>query len=202
MALKKKYKRNIYTIFAPLLKVLYKMESLKHFILPLSGLYKGEHHYTFKIDKEFFDQYEESPIKNGSLTVDLFLDKRPDLIELKFNLSGTVVSECDRCTANIDLPIENKYRSLIKTRDDGTMHDELEDVIYISPNTEDYNVAPLVYDVICLALPMIKFIDCEDKDPLPCNQEVLNHLNVDEEETESEEKTSSIWDGLKGLNLD
>ena len=44
--------------------------------IPLSGLKEGRHTFDFEIGKEFFEEFEESEIKEGSLKAYVEMDKR------------------------------------------------------------------------------------------------------------------------------
>ncbi len=177
------------------------MDSLKHFILPISGMNEGEHFYEFSIDQEFFEHFENTPLSNGNLKVNLLVDKRPSFISLSFDLNGTVKAECDRCTANIGLPIVNQYESVIKMRSENSVSNSEEDVIYLSPFAEEFSVASLIYEIICLSVPMIKTVDCDNMDPRPCNTAVLEVLNRPVSNEESEEN-NVFKEAFKDLNLE
>ena len=46
------------------------------FTIPISGLKEGQHYFDFEIDKEFFEQFEESEVKEGKLTAVVEADKK------------------------------------------------------------------------------------------------------------------------------
>lgn len=176
------------------------MESLKHFILPISGLYIGEHHYDFVLDDQFFSHFEQAPVDHAALNLHFILDKRSDFFELRFELDGFVGTQCDRCTANISLPINQEYRIIVKMQEsmEAIIEDEKEDVIYVSPGIEEFDLSNLAYEVACLSLPMIKTINCEDEVPKPCNEQVLKKIR---EQNESTEVINPLWEALKDINL-
>ena len=128
------------------------MNSLQAYILPLKGLGDGNHQFDFRVKDDFFQSFESSPIEKGEVSVGVTLDKRPTLLVFDFAFSGRVATGCDRCLANIQLPIEGKNRLLVKY---GEGDDELsdEDVIYISPETSAWSIAQYIYEYILLALP-------------------------------------------------
>ena len=81
------------------------MEVLDHFSIPFIGLKVGLHQLKFEVDDSFFAEYENSLVKQGELTVTLDLDKRSHMAGLDFSLEGTVITDCDRCMEDINLPI-------------------------------------------------------------------------------------------------
>ena len=181
-------------IFAPqFLDVLYIMESLNHFSIPILGLKDGVHPFKFLIDKDFFIHFEDSPIEEGNFEVNLSFDKRPDMIVLDFAFEGTVRTDCDRCLANINLPVTDEQQLIVKY---GLVEKEDADVLYLVRDTSELNVAKYIYEYICLAMPMIKVYDCENENPSVCNDEVTQYLD---RETDKPDSDNPIWDQLKNL---
>ncbi|HKK88585.1 MAG TPA: DUF177 domain-containing protein [Saprospiraceae bacterium] len=175
------------------------MDSLKHFVMPLLGLYQGVHHYSFDLDKSFFAHFEQSPVENADLKIDLILDKQSDFISLDFNLQGTIETNCDRCLADIHLPVENQYLVLLKPGVENAEEEIEEDVVYIDPDTEKYDISPIVYEVACLSIPLTKIYDCASEDPKPCNEAVLNRLEENSPETDSDE--TALGEALKNIKI-
>ena len=170
------------------------MSNLNHFSIPVSGLKNGLHQFDFQVDKQFFDHFESSLIKDGKFDVRLFFDKRPDMLVLDFNFEGYACTDCDRCLAPIQLPLKGENQLLVKYAEEPA---EEAEVVYIQHGEPILNVARFVYEYICLAIPMIKVYNCEDEDPSVCNEENLQYL---EREEEGEDSQSSIWDELKKLS--
>ena len=118
---------------------------------------------------------------------------------LQFDFQGTVKTECDRCLVEIDLPITDSQQLVVKFSED-TESEEAE-VIYISPETQQLNVAHFAYEYICLALPLIKTYDCENDENRVCNEEMLDFLEQEKEETKENSGANPIWDELKNLDI-
>lgn len=177
------------------------MSVLKVFTIPLLGLKTGMHEFDFEVNSDFFAEFEESPISEANFKVKLYLDKRPDeMLVLVFTFQGTTAAECDRCLAEIQLPVKGEEQLVVKYAD--TAKEEAE-VVYLAKGTPEINVARYIYEFIILSLPIIKVYDCEEEDPLPCDVVMLDKLeainNESEEEDKGEEGGSSVWDALKGL---
>ena len=47
-------------------------------------------------------------------------------------------------------------------------------------------MAKYIYEYIVLSLPLIKVYDCENDDPLPCDEELLERLEVEDTEDKKE----------------
>ena len=179
------------------------MDALIQYAIPVKGLRPGDHQYEFDIDRAFFEAFEESPVKNGQVHVELDFDKRPDLIVLTFDISGTVKTECDRCLAAIDLPIEDQQQLIVKFSEEDVPEEA--DVVYIHPDSAQLNVARFIYEFICLAIPMIRVYNCESETVRPCNEEMLRYLKEtenDEDGGQDNQGGNPVWDVLKNLDPD
>lgn len=171
------------------------MDALISYTLPVKGLGIGIHGYDFRIDHLFFEHFESSPLREAEIDLHLDFDKRIDMYVLDFSFSGTVRTECDRCLAAIDLPVADEQQLVVKfSQEPG---DEEADLVYISPETEQFNVAKYIYEYIVLSMPMIKAYDCENDDPMPCDEEMLDRLEVDEKDEDA--TPNPIWDELRKL---
>ena len=84
------------------------------YVLPFSGLKEGLHTFDFEIGKGFFEEFEESEIKEGSLTAIVILDKRSTHLDLQVKISGSVMISCDRCLEMFSRPVECENRLLVK----------------------------------------------------------------------------------------
>ena len=127
------------------------MDILKPFSIPIKGLKNGVHEFDFHIGKSFFEQFEGSPIKEGQFDVHLNLEKRHDMLELNFDFSGTVPTECDRCLSPIHLPVSDNQDLLVKFSIVPMPEDA--EVVYISPDAGEINVARYIYEFISLSMP-------------------------------------------------
>ncbi len=161
--------------------------------IPIQGLKIGIHQFKYTLDNAFFRHFEGSPIEEGLINVALLLDKRSDMLLLDFQFEGYSKAECDRCTASIHLPIKDDRQLVVKYGDaEGEEEDE---VVFISRDASDINVARYLYEFTVLALPIRNSYDCENDPQPPCNREVLKYL----ENGAGESSSNPIWDALKGL---
>ncbi len=172
------------------------MDAFVAYSLPIQGLQTGVHHFKFEVDSAFFAQFEDSPVQEGKVFFELELDKRSDLMLFNFTLKGFVKAECDRCTATIDLPLEDERQLIAKFGEEDIEVDD--EVIFLHRDAPVFNVAKYLYEFVVLTLPITNTYDCENDPEPPCNFEVLKHLKTDTEE----DKSSSVWDSLRDLNSD
>jgi uncharacterized protein len=161
--------------------------------IPIFGLKTGVHHYKFEIDGSFFANFEDSPVEEANIAVALQLDKRSDMLLLDFDLSGHVNAECDRCTAQVKLPLEEMRQLIVKYGEaEGEEEDE---VVFIERDKTELNVAKYIYEFAVLGLPITNVYDCENDENPPCNFDVLQFLGKEDDE----DKPNSAWDALKDL---
>ena len=170
-----------------------------HFSLPYIGMKDGFHRYTFSAGNDFFAAFPNSPVTDGFFEIAVDVDKRPGLSELTFDVRGHVAAICDRCLADIKLPAQGMYNILVKVGNDMSDDDE---VIFIRDDQSHLDLAQIIYEFICVSLPLVNIYDCDNELPRVCNDEVLNKLKQTSENTEEEQKNGSIWDSLKNLNTD
>ena len=173
------------------------MQPLEQFSIPIKKIKPGIHLFDFKLDKTFFESFEDSMIKDGVFDVQLELDKRPDMFVLNFALEGTIKTTCDRCLVNIDLPVKGEEQLIVKLAEDSSEEDE---IVYITDRLIKFNVAKYIYEYVSLCLPIVKVYDCENDDPIPCNETILDILESEEKEEPAENQANPIWDELKKLN--
>lgn len=175
------------------------MNTLKHFSIPIEGMKNGSHEKTFSIENSFFDHFENSLVQKGNFKVELDLDKRPDLIKMNFEIAGSFDTMCDRCMADIALPLRSKNQLLVKYANEAG---EEPGVIYITRDTHHINVSKFIYDSIILSIPLSKVYDCRIEEPFPCDDIVIQKLNIlhDENDTTEDEK-NSVWDSLNKLDF-
>ena len=173
------------------------MNALDQFSIPVLGLRNGLHGYDFDIEKEFFEAFETSPIKNGEVSVHLDFDKREDMYVLLFSFHGKVEVTCDRCLDPFDLPIEDRQSLMVKF-DEEPWEDT--DVVFIVKGTQELNVAKYIYEFINLAVPITKTHDDAGGN---CNPEMLKYLNGGSDKTTDSEPTSNPFrDALKDFNFE
>lgn len=165
------------------------------FNIPIGGIKSGRHSFDFIIGKEFFEQFEESEIKEGALAVVVNADKSSSHIELDIKIQGTVEINCDRCLDIFSQPVNCRNRLFInfgKNRDDSDP-----DILTIPAEEHVLDLSQYFYEYIHLALP-IRRVHPEDKEGnSTCNRDMLKKL--DELLIEEERKTDPRWDGLKNV---
>ncbi|HUX55830.1 MAG TPA: DUF177 domain-containing protein [Bacteroidales bacterium] len=165
------------------------------YTIPLSGLKEGCHIIDFEIGKEFFEQFEESEVKEGSLIANIEMDKRSSHADLIIRISGKVKIYCDRCLEIYFQPVICENRLLVKFGK--SIEDSDSDILSVSSDEHELDMKQHIYEFIHLALP-IKRVHPDDKNGnSTCDPVMLKKLKelIVEEENESDPR----WDELKKL---
>jgi len=168
------------------------MSFLKQFVIPFKGLLDGHHEYEFHLDAQFFKEFEASPIHESDLTANVRLNKHLDLMTVQLKLEGWVRETCDRCLADINLPLTRTY-DLVFKREEGESEDP--DLILLSPDAHEFSLAGILYEYACLSVPLSKIYNCAKSVPKPCNEDVLKHISTEIDINDS----NPIWDVLKNI---
>ena len=165
------------------------------FSIPVSGLKEGLHYYDFEINKEFFDQFEESEVNEGKLTVNVAADKSSSHIDITIRIRGALTVACDRCLGMFSLPVACENRLLVKF---GRTIDDTDPYIITIPSDEqELDMRQYFYEYILLALPIQKVHSADKNGKSTCDPGMLKKL--DEHIVDSERGTDPRWDELKKL---
>lgn len=176
------------------------MANLKLFDIDIHNLSLKEYDYQFDIDNNFFAQFEDSIVDKGRLTAKVNMSLHPGVIEMDFDIQGTVVITCDRSLEEYDQAINSNERLLFKFGDENT--EISEEIISITRDTHRINVAQYIYEFITIAIPFVKRhprFKTEEND----NEEVKliyqSSTAPAEEEEDNKDSEDPRWALLKNL---
>ena len=173
------------------------MEKKNEYLIPVSGLALGSHSYQYEINDDFFAGMDYSEVQQGKVKVNLDIERQETMLRLHFDLQGSVRVTCDRCADEFDLPIESQQEFFIKLATENA--EESDDVAVVPADLGEYDLRPLVYEYIILAIPMHR-VHPEGQ----CNPEVIAMLNHELESEAKEEEADTIdprWAALKDIDL-
>lgn len=177
------------------------MKNLREYQIPYVGLRIGVHQFEYQIDSRFFKHFEDSPISDCNVKVRLEFEKGETLFSLSFFIDGTVNVACDTCLEAFDKEIFGDFKCLVKFSDElskGSNDDD--EIIYISRDAAHIDVSHLIYEYICLCLPM-QLLGCKEPGTDPrCNQEVIKRLKKDVSKESGE--MDPRWEQLNKLKFD
>jgi uncharacterized metal-binding protein YceD (DUF177 family) len=165
------------------------------FSIPIGGINNGHHIFEFEINKQFFDQFEESEVKEGELTAITEVLRSSTHMDLDIRISGKASLCCDRCLEIFDHPVDCVNRLLVKF---GRVSDDSDPEIITVPRDEnELDLKQYIYEFIHLALP-IKRIHPDNADGVStCDPVMLQKLK--EHLVEDDKGDDPRWDELKKL---
>lgn len=176
------------------------MKALKQFSIPFTGLKLGLHQFEFEIDKSFFDAFEYSLVKEGTLKASVELDKQETMLLLNFHIDGTIQLNCDKCLSAFAQTIEIKERQIVKFAEDDLESDDLE-IIVLNRKESEIDVSEMIYELINVAIPYVN--NCEQAGQgQSCDPEMIATLEklASGNATEDNEKIDDPrWAALKKL---
>ncbi len=165
------------------------------YTIGISGLKEGRHKFELKIGDKFFESFEESEIKEGSLITDIELEKRSSHMDLLIRISGKVKVCCDRCLEMFFYPLGCENRLLVKFG--RKIGGEDADIISLTADEHELDLQQHLYEYIHLALP-IKRVHPDDTDgKSTCDPSMLKKLS--ELLVEEEDENDPRWDELRKL---
>jgi uncharacterized metal-binding protein YceD (DUF177 family) len=174
------------------------------FIIPLNGLASGANKFSWDAGAEFFRNFDNTEIIDADFTVDTHVMKNGREISAECQIDGTVTVLCDRCMEDLvipfstDIELEVKYGEEEYTEPKEDEEIEEKDQVYVPDGETDLNLNQIIYDYICLSLPMQRFH--EDGE---CNSEVLKRLeegvSTVQEGDEEQDTNANPFATLQGL---
>lgn len=174
------------------------MSGLKEYLIPIKGWVKERYNWSFEPGRDFFRNFENSPIQDAAVVVKVELEKKPSLMVFSFDIEGRIGCQCDRCLADIMLPVKADYRLVVKmahSLDEGETEGD-DEILFISAEDSHFDLSPHVYELVCLSLPIKKIYDCEEEKEPPCNFKVLEKLKGEDSDEQPPEE-GGIWDQIK-----
>lgn len=183
------------------------MKTLKPFQIAFVGLSRGMHEFQMEIGADFFSCFEGSEVEKGDLTLKLLMNKKSNMLDLEFQLSGDVELTCDRCLETYQQSLEDQRMLYVKF---GESREELSDEILVIPTSESHvDISQYVYEYIMLALPAKRVHP--GGEGAHCDAETLKSLEkylLKQEsagvtsEPDKAQEPDSRWDALKNLKFE
>jgi uncharacterized protein len=169
------------------------VEKLSVYNIAFKGLKEGNHDFDYHIDHSFFELFENSLVDDADINVRITLEKRNTFMSLNLVLKGVVKLTCDRCLDSYDQAVHHKAALFIKFGENNS--EDGDDVIWLHPDDYQINASQIIYEYICLSIPL-KHVHPADKDgKSDCNPEMLRKIK--EYTVHTTKNSDSRWDQLK-----
>lgn len=136
--------------------------------IDIKGLSEGDHNFKFNIDGSFFEAYESDIISDANLDVDALISKVEGKTSLDLDIRGDVTVKCDRCLADLKLPIEVKVPfSVVFSSNAGNEEiDENDEALIIDLSKNYIDLTQIIYDYVNLNIPIRKVHPDGECDPV------------------------------------
>jgi len=174
---------------------------LNTYSIHFKGLKVGKHLFNFEVDKKFFDYFEEGEIREGKLQVAVKLNKQSQMLDLNISIDGIVEVLCDRCLDNFDLPVS--YKGTLYVKFGGGETEEGDEIIILSTEDSEINLAQYLYESISLSLPYQRYHGVNGSDP-HCDKDMIKKLKshlVAGSKKEDVKDLDPRWNKLKDIKL-
>lgn len=142
------------------------------FVISVNGLARGEATFLGSADKEFFAKFENNEILDADLDVTLFVDKRPECVDIDCDVDGTITVPCDRCLAPVAMPVSASASFRLRLKGESVTLEEDQEEVFLSDGSDILDLSQEVYDFSLLALPLQRFHKEGD-----CDKAALDYLS-------------------------
>jgi len=172
------------------------MDVLKEYTLPFVGLKDGKHTFNFTIDNTFFEHFEFHEFNEASLEGLLILDKKPNFLELHFDIKGTVTLECDVSTEWFEHKVMTEYDLIVKFG--VASNNDPDEIIVLPEGSCQINVGHYFYEMVVLSLPIKRVHPGIENGTL--ESEILKKLKaLEPKEEKLNGQQDPRWNKLKDL---
>ena len=168
------------------------------FIIPLNGLAAGKNEFFWQADKEFFNSFENAEILDAQLDAAVIVEKSGRYLGVDCEVRGMVTVECDRCLDELDMPVDVEIKLSVKYGMEENSEDPQpgeREVVFIPDTDAEFDMSQIIYDYVCLSLPMQRVHDESE-----CNPEAMKFYGAPIEVEASEgEEIANPFAALKDL---
>ena len=144
------------------------------FIIPLNGLAAGENSFSWHAGKEFFEAFENAEILDADIDVSVKVEKSGRYVGVDCEIDGCVIVACDRCLEDLEMPVGADIMLSVKFGDEESSEEHQEgerEIVFIPEGDAEMDLSQIIYDYVCLALPMQRHHDEGE-----CNPDALRYL--------------------------
>ncbi|MCD8312711.1 MAG: YceD family protein [Bacteroidales bacterium] len=140
-----------------------------------------------------FESFGSAEIFDASLNVETAATRTGTRIEVDCRICGNVTTVCDRCLADLEIPVDLSLRLKFGREEDSGEDDGREAVLLEEGETE-IDMRQVIYDYVCLSVPLKK-VHPEGL----CDPEVAGRLTVEETDSPKTAMTDTPFASLKEL---
>ena len=167
------------------------------YIIPLNGWAAGEREYRWQAGTKFFQMFDNAEILDAAVGIEARAVKSGHYIGIDLDIQGSVTVPCDRCLEDLKLPVEAHPSFSVKFGEEVASEEQMREgtreILFLSATDADLDLGQVIYDYVCLALPMQR-VHAEGE----CNPDTVRFLGHEPENEEAGD-TNSPFAALKGL---
>jgi len=167
-----------------------------YFTIPLNGLTPGVRDICWGVTGKFFEEFGNEEILDASVDVKASIAKAGSKILIDLYLEGWVSVQCDRCLEEIRMPVDTCAKLTVKfaaepSSSDLTEREDADDnpdreVLYLPQGEPDIDISQVVYDYVCLSLPLQRHHPDGE-----CNPETAKYLSSESSSSAVNEPSDS-----------
>ncbi len=163
------------------------MGSLNDYKIGFKSLSEGLYTYIFKVDGEFFKEFDNTEILGGDCTVEVELNRHESMLEANITIEGVAIVECDRCLDDCPVDIDYEGTLIVKFSDESAEFDG--EILLLPTGETDLDLSQYIYESIVLSLPYQR-VHPEGE----CNAEMMERFRIitSEEFDELEEDAEEV----------
>ena len=130
------------------------MDPFAKYDIKFIGLKDGIHNFDFEIDNQFFDIFNYTELNNCRIKSIVQLDKKLNLLKLKFYSKGSININCDLSNEPFDYIIDEKHEIVVKF--DDRFNNDNDEILILEHGSYKVNIAQYIYEMIVLSVPIKK----------------------------------------------
>ncbi|MBR1576736.1 MAG: DUF177 domain-containing protein [Bacteroidales bacterium] len=165
------------------------------FVIGLDGLKAGSSRFDWRADGKFFGEFENSEILDASLDVGAEVTKTASFIGIDCTVKGTVTVTCDRCLADLVLPVDELIRLSVRYGAESETPDEDgREVVFLPDRETGLDMGQILYDYVCTGLPLVRV-----HPDGACDPEVVRYLGTPDAASAPAAESQNPFASLKTL---
>jgi len=173
------------------------LKLLDKYQIRLNELVEGVNCYNYIIDKKFFEHFEITEVDEVDIVAEIKIEKRHNIIILRFKISGNINVPCNRCLENFKLNIDHRDELFVKLSN-GSHEEQSENMIVIPKTESSLDITQYLYEFISLSIPHQKMHPEDERGCSTCNKKMLE--KIEEYSINNNENINiSIWNELNKL---
>ncbi len=174
-----------------------KLKLVNQYIIPFTGLNEGEYEFSFDFKKKFFDAHEMLDTRNGNITANVSLNRKPNMLSLKVEVHGFLEIQCDRCLEYFQLPINYTGNLVVKFSEDDTA--STDEIWILPPNQTILDLEQYFFECIGLCIPIQRVHPENEDGSTGCNPEMIDMLQIHSKNADMHDESDPRWNKLKDL---